>query len=406
MRSTALYLSALGLLAGSLSACRSTAPPSEPPSQTVRVEAVPGPAGLAVAQQRLAEREPWTDFPPLMTPVHPAQKYLDGWAIVIDPGHGGHADKVGYKRGPAGVREAEINWRVSVLLKQMLDDAGAQVVLTRDGDEAVSLQDRAEVANRLERARDGEIGADLFLSVHHNLSPKPTTNWTSMWFHDDPNASEVGIDAGRYIAHRVGEALRTQVGLTSPLMTDRQMYDGGFGILRFAEVPAVLAELSFYSHPEEEQRLRDAEYNLRCAHAIYVGLCEYAYGGRPTQATPAVTESAAGDALSFRTVLADGMPTGWWGGDRTRILRDSIAVTFDGRDVPIRFDPVTRELAFDLPAAELDAADAHVVKLRHCNFFKHANWPQRYSLTRDGDAWAWSTLPAKRIESDAPVGGS
>ncbi len=176
-----------------------------PSTQTVEVEMIAGPASLATAERALAGRVDWEVFPELMVPVHPAQKYLKDWAIVIDPGHGGHADEVGYKRGPTGVREAEINWRVSVLLQKMLEDAGVQVVLTRTGDDAISLQDRAEIANTLVRKRDGVTGADLFLSVHHNLSPKATTNWTSMWFHDDPNHAEVGIDAGRYIAHRVGK---------------------------------------------------------------------------------------------------------------------------------------------------------------------------------------------------------
>ena len=383
-----------------------------PATQRVEVEVVPGPASLEQAQAVLDDRPAWTDLPPLMVPRHPAQKYLAGWAIVIDPGHGGHADRVGYKRGPAGVREAEINWRVSVLLRQLLADAGAQVVLTRAGDEAISLQDRAKIANELVRDRDGVVGADLFLSVHHNLSPKATTNWTSVWFHDDPNHSEVGIDAGRYIAHRVGEALRTQVGVTSPLMTDRQMYDGGFGVIRAAEVPALLAELSFYSHPEEEQRLRDGLYNLRCAYAIYLGLVEYAYGGRPTQESIEVVDSDTGSQL--RVVLDDGMPEGWWGGDRTRILRDGIAVTLDGQDVPLTFDPATRQLEAILPRELLEdeasgerSADGHILKLRHENFFKHANWPQRYRLMRhDTEGWQLTPLPARRLESDAKPGGS
>lgn len=364
----------------------------------------PTPASLDDAIARLELRGDWTDMPPLQVPRHPAQKFLKDWAIVIDPGHGGHADQEGYKRGPTGVREAEVNWRVSVLLQQLLADGGAQVVLTRSGDDPISLQDRAAVANTLVRDRDGGVGADFFLSVHHNLSPKETTNWTSVWFHDDPNHSEVGIDAGRYIAHRVGEALRTQVGITSPLMTDRQMYDGGFGILRFSEVPACLAELSFYSNLDEEQRLRDGIYNLRCAYAIYVALCEYAYGGRPTQDQP--TLSPGEDGVTLTTTLIDGMPEGWWGGDRTRILRDSIAVSLDGQDLPIVFDPATRGLSVDLPASLLSADDEAVLMLRHCNFFKHANWPQRYAIRGSDGDWVINPLPAKRIDTEAKAGGS
>ncbi len=192
-------------------------------------------------------------------------------------------------------------------------------------------------------------------------------------------------------------------------MTDRQMYDGGFGILRFSEVPAILAELSFYSHPEEEQRLRDAIYNLRCAYAIYTGLVEYAYGGRPTQEAMSVqsTPDRLDGGQTLRATLIDGMPEGWWGGDRTRILKDSIAVTLDGQDVAITFDPATRTLTSDLPGPALDPSAEHVLKVRHTNFFKHANWPQRYRLVHhDTDGWQLTPLPAQRLETEAKAGGS
>ena len=391
----------LAMTAG-LGGCREA-----PLVQRVEVRELPGPATLAEAEAVLTQRGDWTVVPPLAVPAHPAEKYLQGWAIVLDPGHGGHADREGYKRGPTGVREAEVNWRVSVLLQRLLTEAGAQVVLTRDGDEAISLADRAKVANTLRRQRDGVVGADLFISVHHNLSPNAGTNWTSVWFHDDPNHAEVGIDAGRYIAHRVGEALRTQVGVTSPLMTDRQMYDGGFGVIRASEVPAILLELSFYSNPEEEQRLRDGLYNLRSAYAIYLGLVEYAYGGRPSQESIEVLGLDGGGG-ELRAKLRDGMPEGWWGGDRTRILRDGIAVTLDGQQLRFEFDAASRELTAELPAELLEAEPegGHVLKLRHENFFKHANWPQRYGLERDGEAWVVTPLPAQRLESDAAPGGS
>lgn len=402
-------LTALLLAAWSVAGCThpsqrvAEAPSVDKPAEVVP-ETMTEPATLEDAMERLALRDEWTDHPTLNLPRHPAQKYLKDWAIVIDPGHGGHADQAGYKRGPSGVREAEMNLRVARLLKELLLDAGAQVILTRYADEASSLEDRANIANTLVRDRDGVTGADLFLSVHHNLSPKDTTNWSSVWFHGDPNDSEVGIDAGRYIAHRVGEALRTQVALTSPLMTDRQMYAGGFGILRSSEVPACLMELSFYSNPDEEQRLRDGLYNLREAYAIYAGLCEYAYGGRPTQDLP--TLSPSDETLTLSTVLSDGLPEGWWGHEYTRTFHDSIAVHCNGNDLPVEYDPATKQLVVDIPLTMLDGASSIELKLRHCNFFKHANWPQRYAINHVDDQWSIEPLPAKRIEGDVKAGGS
>jgi N-acetylmuramoyl-L-alanine amidase len=59
-------------------------------------------------------------------------KYLQGLKICVDPGHGGCGARPGYKRGPTGVREAEVNLRVALFLRDMLEAAGASVVMTPD----------------------------------------------------------------------------------------------------------------------------------------------------------------------------------------------------------------------------------------------------------------------------------
>lgn len=82
--------------------------------------------------------------------------FLEGVKICLDPGHGGDAHLRGFKRGPTGVREAEMNLRVAQFLRELLEEAGAEVLLTREGDEDVSLRRRAEIAN--------DWGADLFIS--------------------------------------------------------------------------------------------------------------------------------------------------------------------------------------------------------------------------------------------------
>jgi hypothetical protein len=116
-------------------------------------------------------------------------------------------------------------------------------------------------------------------------------------------------------------------------------------------VPAVLCECSFYTDPAEEQRLRDAGYNLREAYGIYVGLCRWAYAGRPTQSLP-VVEPGTGRRIEISTVLDEGLPA-WWGVDRSRILRSSVHVAVDGKTVPIQFDEVARTVTATLPTTAL-----------------------------------------------------
>jgi hypothetical protein len=165
------------------------------------------------------------------------------------------------------------------------------------------------------------------------------------------------------------------------------MYGSGFGVLRAANMPAVLCECSFFSDREEEDRLRDAGYNLRQAYAIYTGLCEWAYCGRPTQTMPVVKSD--GDKLALTTTLDEGLPP-WWGVDRSRILRSSVDVTLDNKTVPIVFDELTRTVTATLPTSALSGE--HDIVIHHENLLKNSNWPQRYAM----DNGKVHQLPSRR----------
>ncbi|MBA3272728.1 MAG: hypothetical protein H0T11_02505 [Chthoniobacterales bacterium] len=180
-------------------------------------------------------------------------------------------------------------------------------------------------------------------------------------------------------------------------------------MLRACKVPAILLESSFYTDPAEEQRLRDAGYNLREAYAIYVGLCEWAYGGRPTQSMPVVTRD--GSTLHFRTTLSDGLPS-WWGSDRNRTLTSTVRWTIDGVESAGSYDPNTHELDATwthdpAPAIDTDRPREYIVTLHHANMFGHYNWPQRFEVIvpPGGDATGISVdvLPPIRDAYHAPA---
>jgi N-acetylmuramoyl-L-alanine amidase len=311
--------------------------------------------------------------------------------VVLDPGHGGGRAR------PDGNREADMNFRVARLLEKLLRHAEANVIMTRDGDYEVSLADRAAVANNAPRP-DGGKGADLLISIHHNAGGK-SANYTTVWYHGEADWSEPDLDAARYVAHALGEALRTDVGRTSPLMSDQQMYQAGFAVLRHCQTPAILLECSFFSHPEEASRLRDAFYNLREAYAIYRGLCQYAYGGRPTQSTP--TASCRQGVLSVEAVLDDGLPGNWWGADRNRILTSTISVRLDDQIMSSRYDPKNKKLTATLDGFDYENAEHAVLRIHFANFSKHHNWPQRFALPDklSTDSAACSPVSAKRYPS-------
>ena len=374
--------------------CSGTKKPVEPPT----VEP-PRPMQLEEAMRLIDARDDWAKHPPINVPRHPAEKHLAELTIVLDPGHGGEdggdnsTRPAGYKAGPAGNKEAHMNLRVGLLLERLLQDAGAHVVMTRRGDDTIGLRERAEVANNVKRRRDGGVGADLFVSIHHNAGSR-TSNYTSVWYHGSVDDNEPELDVARYVALELGRAMRTQVAKTSPIFSSQLMYASGFGVLRACNVPAVLLECSFFSMPEEEQRLRDAGYNLREAYAVYVGLCEWAYCGRPTQTMPVV--NSAGDDVTLTTTLDEGLPA-WWGSDRSRILRSTVNVTLDGQRVPIEFDELSRVVTATLPASAMSGE--HDIVVHHANLLKNHNWPQRYALD-DGKI---RQLPSRRPGRQPPT---
>ena len=277
-----------------------------------------------------------------------------------------------------------MNFRVARLLQRLLKTAGVNVIMTRDGDYDVSLPDRAAIANNAVR-KDGGKGADLLISIHHNAGGK-SANYTTVWFHGQADWSEPDLDVARYVGHALGEALRTDVGLTSPLMSDQQMYPAGFAVLRHCEVPAILLEGSFFSNPEENRRLADAHYNLREAYAVYRGLCQYAYGGRPTSSSPEA--SFDNGVLTVQTVLDDGLPASWWGGKRNRILTSTINVSLNGRRMDVDFDPATKKLTAALDPFDQRDDKGGVLQIHFANLFKHHNWPQRFALPEKPSAAA------------------
>lgn len=381
------WVMATTMLLAALPGCR----PAERNPSTL---APPPPVSLDQVLAMLDRRPHWTQRPVVNTPRHPAEKYLAGWTIVLDPGHGGDAHLPDYKRGPTGVREAEINLRVTLLLARLLEDAGVHVLKTRAGDEDVSLERRAAIANEAVRP-DGGRGADLFLSLHHNGTRNPDTNYTSVWYHGEGDWSGASLDVARYLTHRIAAALRTDVGYTSPLMSDRQLYDSGFAVLRHTRVPAVLLESSFHTNPAEEQRLTDPAYNLREAYAIYEGLCEYAYGARPTQHAMEIT--GRGERATVSWQLDDGLPPEWWGSDRRGPLVSTISVSWQGRRIEHSYDPDQRRVMVILPAGN------GWLELHHQNIFKHHNWPRRYRVTRGGGGVPVITPDGRLTMNDDPA---
>lgn len=199
--------------------------------------------------------------------------------ILIDPGHGG---KDPGATGPTGLMEKDVALDVSVRLAGWLRAEGLVVTMTRTGDEAIALNRRAAMA--------AENDADLLVSVHINSLPniaqplvetyyfRPRRHHRRYQQHYTPEqwkAKNQTADESERLAAHVQEAVLQQVRSNNPKVVDNGVRTRGFRVLRSVSIPAVLAELTVLTVPEEEARLRSDSYRDQLAIALGTGVMGY-----------------------------------------------------------------------------------------------------------------------------------
>ena len=344
-------------------------------------------AGCSQREVPMEQRAPFHfEFPPYT-------RHLKGFTICLDPGHGGQGHVPDYKRGPTGVREAEVNLRVAFHLREMLQQVGATVIMTRDDDSYVSLPMRSQIAN--------EKGADFFISLHHNGLDNPKVNYTSTWYHGDADDSRQSLDLARYIQQGVSDALQLPTSPASGLYSDKLITASGFGVLRLTECPAVLCEASFLSNPEEEERLKAEDYLRKEAFGYFLGIARYVEGGFPKGV---LIEPQHASVIQTKMPLLqiqvmDGLhERGAWILKRQQIFTDSIRVKVDNVDVPYHYDRGTDRItvSIDKPLSN----GVHVVQTELVNYYGNHSLPspQWFKVAppaEELDLRAWTdTLPA------------
>lgn len=217
--------------------------------------------------------------------------------IVIDAGHGGHDTGT---IGPNGLMEKDVVLDVALKLGKLLEDRlGAEVVYTRDDDTFIPLETRTAIANK--------EGADLFISIHANSSSDPTARGIETYylnFTSSADALEVAarenavsdksihelqdlvkkialkekIGESREFAMDVQKSLYGGLVARSPGLHDRGVKKAPFIVLIGANMPSILAEISFVSNPTDEKKLRTNEYRQRVAESLYRGISRYVNG--------------------------------------------------------------------------------------------------------------------------------
>jgi N-acetylmuramoyl-L-alanine amidase len=213
--------------------------------------------------------------------------------IVLDPGHGGHdPGALG-----SGLNESELVLDVTLRLKKLLEkQPGIDVVMTRDSDVFIPLEQRTAIANR--------EGADLFLSIHANASRNSRARGVETYFLNfasNPEAEAVAarensasgqtmhslpeiiraialnnkIDESRDFAEMIQKSMVRKLAGRNKELRDLGVKQAPFVVLIGAGMPSVLAEIAFVSNKQEGQLLKTSAYRQQIAEALFEAVGKY-----------------------------------------------------------------------------------------------------------------------------------
>ena len=190
---------------------------------------------------------------------------LHGLTIAVDAGHGGYDG--GAVGRVSGTPEKGINLDVAMRVQALLEEAGADVVMTRTGDYALCDENPAIRKKLQDMQRRAALitqgGADLVLSIHMNEYAGRSQSGPQVFYRE-------GCPAGRLLAGAVQEAMVRELKPDK----ERAALGGDYYILTLG-VPSVLVECGFLSNREEEARLMQAQYRQEVAGAIAQGVLDW-----------------------------------------------------------------------------------------------------------------------------------
>ncbi|HEU5339703.1 MAG TPA: N-acetylmuramoyl-L-alanine amidase [Edaphobacter sp.] len=232
--------------------------------------------------------------------------------IVIDAGHGGHDSGT---LGVGGIEEKDVVLDVALRLGKLLHDRlGAEIIYTRSDDTFIPLETRTAIANKAQ--------ADLFISIHANSSPDESARGVEVYylnFTTQPDALEVAarenavsdqsihqlsdlvkkitlkdkIDESREFAADVQQSLYDGLRKGNAGLKNRGVKKAPFVVLIGANMPSILAEISFVTNPKDAHELEEPAYRERVAESLYRGVAKYEAGlSSARSATPVERASA------------------------------------------------------------------------------------------------------------------
>jgi len=187
--------------------------------------------------------------------LNQSAKPLQNRVIILDPGHGG--------KDPGTVKgsdsEKTITLKVSTQVKQLLENAGAKVYMTRTGDTYPSLQDRVDFT----QANYGEI----FVSVHVNSAANTSAQGTETYYAiSTGDMYQEDIDLATFVNNQIVNNLN---------MKNRGVKQEQYYVIRNMVIPSILVELGFLTNTEDNSKMTNDQYVKLFAESIYNGILQY-----------------------------------------------------------------------------------------------------------------------------------
>ena len=186
------------------------------------------------------------------------------YTVVIDPGHGGtDPGSIGYK---TKVHEDKLNLKMSFLLKQKLEDAGINVVMTRETDNSL-----AEGTGRAFKKRDMQLRKDLIKRIRPNMVISLHQN---SYTNHSLRGAQVFYDKTSDISKQIAEFIQEQF-LANLEHSNKTTSPGDYFMLKCTTAPSVIVECGFLSNEEDEKLLLTDEYQEKIINCIYLGIVKF-----------------------------------------------------------------------------------------------------------------------------------
>lgn len=192
-------------------------------------------------------------------------KEKDKKVIVIDPGHGG------FDPGKVGVNEVlekDINLKISLLLKDVLESEGYEVLMTRTEDCGLyastdSNKKRADMQKRVEIINSSN--AVLAVSIHQNSFEQESSKGAQVFYHQES-------EKGKVLGETLQETIKSVIADGNHRVAKS---NDSYYMLRKTQCPLVIVECGFLSNQAEAKLLTEDEYQKKMAGAIRDGIKKY-----------------------------------------------------------------------------------------------------------------------------------